>query len=123
MIDYAHYPFKWVERIKEWPVTVPDIDFILAPPRLMTEVAMEPGHSALYSLIILHKAQHLSGVEDWVERAALTPAQQHTNHLVIEGLHYALPFNRRWPDFPASVDYLAQQNPYDLVHQVLQAYP
>jgi ArsR family transcriptional regulator len=30
--------------------------------------------------------------------------------------------NRRWPDFPASVNYLAERNPRDLVEQILRAY-
>lgn len=101
---------------------VPDPDFILAPPRVTTQVALEPAHNALNSLIVLSKASQLSGLDAWVERAALTPTQQHTNRLVIEGLHYALPTNRHWSSFPTCVDYLAAQNPGELSTQIFEAY-
>ena len=101
---------------------IPDLDFIMAPPRVDVQIALEPAHNAFNSLIILNKAHKLSGLETWVNQAALTPAQQHRNRLVLEGLFYALPINHRWPDFPACIDYLVGQSGADLVRQLLNTY-
>ncbi|MEM7028034.1 MAG: metalloregulator ArsR/SmtB family transcription factor [Chloroflexota bacterium] len=99
-----------------------EFDFIVAPPTISTEIALEPAHSALNNLVALNKAQTFSGLDAWVDQANLTPEQLHRNRLVLEGLFYALPLNNRWPNFPASIDYLAGQKPADLVQQVLRAY-
>ena len=102
----------------------PDPDFIVASTISPISVALEPAHSALNSLLLLIKADKLSGLDEWVTRtaAALTPEQRHRNYLVLIGLHYAVIPDRSWPSFPAYVNHLAAQDPAILRNRVFNAY-
>lgn len=102
----------------------PDQDFILAPVKTALRVALEPAQNALNSLLLLNRAEGLSGLDEWVTRTliSLTPAQQHTNRVVLTGLYYAITPTRSWPSFPAYVDNLERQNPQTLRDRVFAAY-
>jgi len=103
---------------------MPEPDILVAPPVPPISVALEPAHNALNSLLLLVKANKLSGVDDWVTRtaAALTPEQRHTNHLVLIGLYYAILPDQSWPSFPAYISHLASQDPLTLRNRVFNAY-
>ena len=81
---------------------------LVKPQDSTIEVSVEPVHNALQSLMIIQKAEHLSGLNDWVQitREAMTPAERENNRLVIEGLHYALYPQRQWSSFPDYIDHL-----------------
>jgi len=102
----------------------PDPDLIVAPTLSPISVALEPAQNALYSLLLLNKADKLSGLDDWVTRtaAALTPEQRHNNRLVLHGLHYAVVPDQSWPSFPAYVNHLAAQDPTILRTRIFNAY-
>ncbi len=102
----------------------PDPDLIVAPTISPIHVALEPAQNALYSLLLLNKAEKLSGLGDWVTRtaAALTPEQRHNNRLVLYGLHFAVVPDRSWPSFPAYVNHLAAQHPTVLRDRIFNAY-
>jgi DNA-binding transcriptional ArsR family regulator len=102
----------------------PDPDFIVAPAGSPVSVAVEPAQNALNSLLLLVKADKLSGLDEWVIRTsgALTPEQRHNNRLVLLGLHYAVVPDRSWPSFPAYVDHLAAQDPITMRDRVFNAY-
>jgi len=102
----------------------PEPGFIVAPTAPPVSVALEPAHNALNSLLLLVRADELSGLDTWVTRtaAALTPQQQHTNHLVLIGVHYAIVPERSFPSFPAYIDHLAALDPVALRNRVFNAY-
>lgn len=102
-----------------------DQDLIAIAQPVSITFALEPARNILNSLCLLNKAQELSGLDAWVMQttAALTPDQLRTNHLVCEGLHFAIqPGNRSWPSFPAYVDGLAAQHPFVLRDRLFEAY-
>jgi DNA-binding transcriptional ArsR family regulator len=102
----------------------PDPDFIVAPTGSLVSVALEPAQNALNSLLLLVKADKLSGLDEWVIRTsgALTPEQRHNNRLVLIGLHYAVVPDRSWSSFPAYVDHLAAQAPTIMRDRIFNAY-
>jgi uncharacterized membrane protein len=103
---------------------MPDPDFIVGPTVSPIRVALEPAHSVLNSLLLLNKADELSGLHEWVARtaSALTEERRHINRLILIGLHYAIVPTRGWSSFPAYVNYLAGQDPTVLRDQVFNAY-
>ena len=103
---------------------MPDPDFIVGPTISPISVALEPAHSVLNSLLLLDKADKLSGLDEWVTRttAALTPERRHNNRLILLGLHYAIVPAQSWPSFPAYVNHLATQDPIILRDRIFNAY-
>jgi DNA-binding transcriptional ArsR family regulator len=97
---------------------------LVKPQTAAIEVRTEPVHNALHSLMSILKAEQLSGLGEWVEntRAALTPAELENHRLVVEGLHYALYPQRRWPDFPTFIDHLEAMDPLILRDRLLDGY-
>jgi ArsR family transcriptional regulator len=87
-------------------------------------VGLEPVYNAFNSLALLYKAEHISGLDEWVTRsaAALTPKERETHRLVFHGLHYAARPDGEWPSFPAYVDHLASMEPNALLDKMLQLY-
>ena len=103
---------------------MPDPDFIVGPTISPISVALEPAQNALNSLLLLDKADKLSGLDEWVTRtiAALTLEQRRNNRLVLYGLHYAIVPDKSWPSFPAYVNHLAAQDPIILRDRIFNAY-
>jgi len=103
---------------------MPDPDSIVGPTASPISVALEPAHSVLNSLLLLIKADKLSGLDEWVTRtaAALTPERRHNNRLVLMGLHFAIVPDKSWPDFPAYVNHLAAQDPIIFRNRIFNAY-
>jgi DNA-binding transcriptional ArsR family regulator len=102
----------------------PDPDLVVAPEAPPVSVAVEPAQNALNSLLLIEKADRLSGLDEWVTRTAvaLTPQQRWDNRLVMLGLHYAVVPDRSWPSFTAYVDHLASVDPTTLRDRVFRAY-
>jgi DNA-binding transcriptional ArsR family regulator len=102
----------------------PEPGFIVAPVAPPISVALEPAHNSLNSLLLLVKADKLSGLDTWVTRtaAALTPEQRHINHLILVGVHFAIVPDRSFSSFPAYVDHLAALDPAILRNRVFNAY-
>lgn len=101
-----------------------DPDLIAAPGSQPISVALEPAQNSLYSLILLCKADALSGLDEWVTRAAaaLSSEQRYHNRLVSIGLHYAVVPDRSWSSFSAYIDHLAAQDPAILRDRIFNAY-
>jgi ArsR family transcriptional regulator len=99
-------------------------DLVRTPTQTTIEIALDPANSVLNSLHILHKADHFSGLHEWVAQtvASLSPERLHTNRLVFEGLFHAVEPRRRWSSFPAFLDHLASQDPLLLRDRMLDAY-
>lgn len=97
---------------------------LIRPTTSSVSAATEPVNNALHSLTLIAKADHLSGLGDWVmqTRAALSPAQWETHYLVMIGLHYALFPSRSWPSFPAYLDHLEAIDPVELRNRLIDAY-
>ncbi len=106
---------------------LPETDLLVAPAVPPIRVGLEPAHNVLNSLLLLNRADDVSGLfglDEWVTRtaAALTPEQRRTNYLVLIGLHYAILPDRSWPSFPAYVAHLATLDPVTLRDRVFNAY-
>jgi DNA-binding transcriptional ArsR family regulator len=87
-------------------------------------VALEPAQSGVQSLMLLARAEHYSGLSDWVTRTAgvLTPRELRRHSLVILGFYHALVPEQRFPSFPAYVDHLATRDPRSLRDKMLDVY-
>lgn len=94
----------------------------LNPPRgIELAFGLDPVPNLLNSLLLLSTADQYSGLDEWVARtiARLTPAQLDRNRLVLDGMHYALQPQRRWPSFLAYVDDLERTAPTMLRDRLL----
>jgi DNA-binding transcriptional ArsR family regulator len=102
------------------PPTI-ETDFMARQQPVRIGVALEPAHNMLNSLVLLNFVEKLSGLGDWVNQTAaqLSPRQLHRNQLVLDGLHFAVMPDRRWPSFPAYVDDLAAREPAELRDRLL----
>jgi DNA-binding transcriptional ArsR family regulator len=103
---------------------MPDQGFIVTPTTTLTDVALEPAHNVLHSLMLLAQSEYTSGFGEWVVRtaAALSAAERETLPLVTIGLHYAIVPEGSWPSFPAYVDHLAAMEPLALRDKLLDTY-
>jgi len=99
-------------------------DFIEIPDAAPVTVALEPVQNAIHSLVLLTKAEHISGLSDWVTgtASALTPRERKRHKLVTIGFHFAIPPEQSWSSFPAYVDHLATRNPQALCDKMLATY-
>jgi len=103
---------------------MPIQDSIMMPQAEPLTVALAPAQNALHSLFSLIKAEHLSGLGDWVYRTAerLTAQERQRHRLVMIGLHYAVMPEQIWPSFPAYLEHLARCNPMTLHDRMLTSY-
>ena len=102
----------------------PDTTLIRKTSQTNIQVALEPAHNVLHSMILLNKVHELSGYSQWIVDTAvsLTSQQASNNILVLEGLHYAVLPWQSWPNFPAYLDHLAMQEPTALRDAILNVY-
>jgi DNA-binding transcriptional ArsR family regulator len=98
--------------------------FITAPPVTQFQVSLEPAQNMLHSLMLLTKAEELSGLGEWIYRTdeALSAEQRQRNRLVLVGFHYALSPERSYPSFTAYIDHLAAMDPVKLRDKMMDAY-
>jgi DNA-binding transcriptional ArsR family regulator len=103
---------------------MPEPTFILPPEDSAIQMGLAPVYNLIYDLMLINKAEHLSGLGEWVNRikAQLTPDENFKNQLVLYGLFYAIEPDRSWPTFPAYLEYLETQNPLELRDRTFQAY-
>jgi DNA-binding transcriptional ArsR family regulator len=103
---------------------MPNPDVIIEAEVSTISIALEPAFSALNSLMLLNKLEHLSGLSEWVYATAakLTQEQLFTNKIVLWGLFYAVEPERSWSSFEAYVDHLAALDPLYMRDKVLEAY-
>ena len=87
-------------------------------------VALEPAHNIQHSLLLLARADEVSGFDEWVYRTAatMTPEERATNQLVMIGFHYAVRPRHSYPSFPVYLEHLATVRPAHLRDKVLDAY-
>jgi DNA-binding transcriptional ArsR family regulator len=87
-------------------------------------IGLEPVASGLYSLMLIYKAEHISGLSDWVieTAAAMTQEERERLALLINGLPYAIIPERSWPSFPAFLQHLENQDAHRLRDKLLTAY-
>jgi DNA-binding transcriptional ArsR family regulator len=87
-------------------------------------VALEPAHNVQHSLLLLARADEVSGYDEWVYRtaASMTPAERETNRLVMIGFHYVAQPRQSFASFPLYLEHLATVRPAYLRDKVLDAY-
>ncbi|MDX1413518.1 MAG: metalloregulator ArsR/SmtB family transcription factor [Candidatus Promineifilaceae bacterium] len=100
------------------------VQTIIDPQTNIIEVALEPANNALHSLMLLIKAEKLTGLDPWVGRtiAALSATEYQTHRLVMLGLHYAVYPERSWSSFPAYLSHLENADPIYLRDRMLDMY-
>ncbi|NJN19383.1 MAG: winged helix-turn-helix transcriptional regulator [Oscillochloris sp.] len=104
---------------------IAETDLLMAPGNPY-QVALEPAHNNLYSLLLLTQAEQLLGLDPWITqtRERLSPEEQHRNRLVIEGLYHTVFPARSYPSFPSYLTDLAAADPFvlrdRLVHETLR---
>lgn len=96
-------------------------DVVLAPQEVKVSVEVDPVYNLLASLMILNNLPYRSGFDNWVQEtaASMGASQRHTNQLIFWALGYHLLPQlhltwQTWPDFPAFLDYLADEDPLHL---------
>ena len=101
-------------------------NFIEIPDAAPVTVALEPAQNAIHSLLLLTKAEEVSGLGDWVTRTAHAlkrkRRERKRHKLVFSGLYFTMTPEQSWPSFPAYVDHLATRNPTALRDKLLTAY-
>lgn len=87
-------------------------------------VALEPAQNVQHSLVLLAKADDVSGFDEWIYRtaAAMTPDERAMNELVMIGFYYATIPDAGYPSFPAYLEALSATSPVQLRNKVLDAY-
>jgi len=99
-------------------------DVIVAPEAVRVRVGLEPAFNMFESLVLLYRAEEVSGFDEWVTRtaAALSAEEREAHRLVMNGLYYAVVPQASWPSFPAYLDHLASLDPIVLRDKLLQTY-
>lgn len=99
----------------------PESTFSFTPETPVIGVALEPAFNAIASLMLLNKADRMSGLADWVTRtaASMSREQREAHRVAFIGLYHALEPDRSWPSFPAYVDDLAARPAEALREQFL----
>ena len=105
-------------------MSAPDAPFIISTLGPRINFGLEPAFNAFHSLLLLVKANHLSGLDEWVTRTdmALAPERRYLHHIVFSGLYHAIEPARSWSSFPLFVDDLARQEPEALKDRLFEAY-
>jgi ArsR family transcriptional regulator len=87
-------------------------------------VSLEPALNVTQSLLLLGKAEKMSGLDEWVTRTvqAFTPKERDRLRLVTICLPYALIPEQSWPSFPAYLEHLATCDPTILRDKLLRFY-
>jgi hypothetical protein len=103
---------------------MPDPDFFVAPDIPPVAVSLEPALNITLSLLLLGKAERMSGLDEWVTRTvqAFTPKERDRLRLVTIGLHYALIPEQSWPSFPAYLAHLETCDATTLRDKLLRFY-
>lgn len=88
------------------------------------QVTLDSAQAVFVDLYMLEKVESLSGLDPWIERlsSALSPERRQMNHLVINGLYFALLPTKRYASFPDYVEDLALQSPANWIDRMLDAY-
>jgi DNA-binding transcriptional ArsR family regulator len=102
----------------------PEAALIATPSRTTIRFSLEPALNGFHSLMLLIKADHLYGLDEWVTRTAASLPKEvlHTHQIVFNGLYHAVEPVRSHPTFPAYIDDLAAQDPTVLRDRLFEAY-
>lgn len=86
--------------------------------------ALEPALNVHQSMILLVRAEEVSGLDEWVYRtvAEMSPEERQTHELVMIGLFFATRPDASYPSYPAFLEHLAALSPLDLRDRVVTAY-
>ena len=99
-------------------------DIIATPTTAQVQVRIDPAFNAFHSLVMLARAQHVSGLGDWISKTvALMSAQEKERHeLVVIGTYFAAIPSQSWPSFPAYLDYLESLPSLVIRDKLMDAY-
>ncbi len=103
---------------------MPVQDVIVQPDAGPVVVALEPAHNAIHSMLMVVKAEHLSGLGDWVMQTAdsMTAEERKHHELVIIGFFHAILPAESWSSFPTYIEHLAASDPWVLRDRMMATY-
>lgn len=103
---------------------MPDPNIIIQSNVDTISVQLDLVQTALHSLTLITRADHLSGLNNWIYETAnaLTEDELKRHHLVMLGLHYAVLPNRKFADFPAYLRHMGNCDPVSLRDKVIDTY-
>lgn len=104
------------------PTPFQDIFSSIQPADIQFDI--EPAFNILHSMLLLTKADQVSGLNEWIGRtvAAMTAEELEQHRLVIVGFYFAILPDRSWSSFPAFLDHLAHEKPDRLRDKMLDVY-
>jgi DNA-binding transcriptional ArsR family regulator len=104
------------------PTPIQDIFSSIKPTDI--QIGLEPAFNILHSMLLLTKADQVSGFSEWVGRtaAAMTTEEKEQHRLVMIGFYFAILPDRSWSSFPALLNNLAQAEPEKLRDKMLDVY-
>lgn len=99
-------------------------DLILAPEKVRFQVAAEPVHNALHSMLLLLRVDEFSGLDGWIIKTAeALPKEVVERHrLILLGVHYAVVPKRSFNTFEDYLEDLRSRDPLELREQLLEVY-
>ncbi len=99
-------------------------DIIATPTTAQVQVRIDPAFNAFHSLVMLARAQHVSGLGDWISNtiASMSAQEKKRHELVVIGTYSAAIPNQSWPSFPAYLDYLESLPSLVIRDKLMDAY-
>ncbi len=99
-------------------------DIIASTTTSQVQVSLEPAFNAFHSLLMLARAQKISGLGDWVTKtaSAMTEPERQRHELVMIGFYFASMPDESWPSFPTYLDNLELMPPVAIRDKLLDAY-
>ncbi|MBE9524051.1 MAG: winged helix-turn-helix transcriptional regulator [Chloroflexi bacterium] len=103
---------------------MPDPNVIVMSNVGTISVQLDLVQTALHSLMLITRADHLSGLNNWVYDTAdvLTAEELDKHRLVLLGLHYAVIPTKKFIDFPAYLKHLENSDPDSLRDKIIKTY-
>jgi len=88
------------------------------------QFSLEPVFNLLHSLLLITKADQVSGFNDWVVRtsSAMSREERERHRLVMIGFYFAILPDRSWRSFPDYLDNLENTEPAALRDKMLNVY-
>ena len=103
---------------------MPGLDYFMKPKTSDITVALEEVHNTLYSLLLLDNSSDVSGLSSRISNIYTSMSDEllKRNHLVLNGLYYAVIPNRSIESFDSYLTYLRDVDPVILRDQILKVY-
>lgn len=102
----------------------PEENLIVAPRTTAITVTLEPVHNALHNMMLLLKAENLSGLGEWVLQTLeqMTPEELERHWTIVIGCYFALQSSERFASFPEYLEHLESLPAMEFQDRLFHAY-